>query len=120
MEGHWLQAVIALNPNIVVIFSLATRAAVPRDINYLFRDRENDSIKTFFKLADKIEQRYQKAKSYVDQLTQCILAKAFRGELVSQDPNDELASDRTVTWIGIIRLGRTRVVKAVVHYQVNS
>jgi archaellum component FlaD/FlaE len=47
---------------------------------------------TLFKTADQIEQRYQKAKSYIDQLTQSILAKAFRGELVPQDPNDEPAS----------------------------
>ena len=49
-------------------------------------------VQTLFKTADRIEQRYQKAKSYIDQLTQSILAKAFRGELVPQDPNDEPAS----------------------------
>ncbi len=43
-------------------------------------------------LADQIETRYQKAKTHVDKLTQSILAKAFRGELVPQDPNDEPAS----------------------------
>ena len=36
-------------------------------------------------------ERYKKAKAYVDKLTQSILAKAFRGELVPQDPNDEPA-----------------------------
>ena len=49
-------------------------------------------VETLFKTADRIEQRYQQAKSYIDQLTQSILAKAFRGELVPQDPNDEPAS----------------------------
>jgi hypothetical protein len=39
-----------------------------------------------------IEARYAKAKVHVDKLTQSILAKAFRGELVPQDPNDEPAS----------------------------
>jgi hypothetical protein len=42
---------------------------------------------------DEIEARYEKAKRHVDHLTQSILAKAFRGELVPQDPNDEPASE---------------------------
>jgi type I restriction enzyme S subunit len=39
-------------------------------------------VETFFKLADQIEARYQRAKPLVDKLPQSILAKAFRGELV--------------------------------------
>lgn len=50
-------------------------------------------VETLFKIADQIEARYQKAKAVVDKLTQSILAKAFRGELVPQDPNDEPASE---------------------------
>jgi len=49
-------------------------------------------VESLFKLADQIEARYQKAKASVDKLTQSILAKAFRGELVPQDPNDKPAS----------------------------
>jgi len=49
-------------------------------------------VEALFKVAAQIEERYKKAKAYVDKLTQSILAKAFRGELVPQDPNDELAS----------------------------
>lgn len=49
-------------------------------------------VETLFKTADRIEQRYQKARTYIDQLTQSILSQAFRGELVPQDPNDEPAS----------------------------
>ena len=48
-------------------------------------------IEVLFKKADEIEERYKKAKKFVDKLTQSILAKAFRGELVHQDPNDEPA-----------------------------
>jgi type I restriction enzyme S subunit len=49
-------------------------------------------VQALFGLANQIETRYQKAKAHVDKLTQSILAKAFRGELVPQDPNDEPAS----------------------------
>jgi type I restriction enzyme S subunit len=37
----------------------------------------------------KLEAHYQKAKAKVEKLPQSVLAKAFRGELVPQDPNDE-------------------------------
>ncbi len=49
-------------------------------------------VEAFFKLADQLEARYRRANSHVDRLQQAILAKAFRGELVPQDPNDEPAS----------------------------
>ena len=48
-------------------------------------------VEQLFKYANQIEERYNKAKQYIDKLTQSILAKAFRGELVPQDPNDEPA-----------------------------
>ncbi|MEK6300670.1 MAG: restriction endonuclease subunit S [Acidobacteriota bacterium] len=39
-------------------------------------------VEALFKLADQIEGGYRKAQAHVDKLTQSILAKAFRGELV--------------------------------------
>lgn len=49
-------------------------------------------VEELFALADQLEARYAKAKAQIDRLTQSILAKAFRGELVPQDPTDEPAS----------------------------
>ena len=48
-----------------------------------------DSLLIFLK---HIEENYKDATSNIDFLDQSILAKAFRGELVPQDPNDEPAS----------------------------
>ncbi|MEZ9732298.1 restriction endonuclease subunit S [Vibrio cyclitrophicus] len=48
-------------------------------------------VEQYFVFADTIEAQVKKAQARVDNLTQSILAKAFRGELVPQDPNDESA-----------------------------
>jgi Type I restriction modification DNA specificity domain len=49
-------------------------------------------IETLFALADSLEAHFKTARAQVEQLTPALLAKAFRGELVPQDPNDEPAS----------------------------
>lgn len=48
-------------------------------------------VDQYFAFADSIEAQVKKAQTRVDNLTQSILAKAFRGELVAQDPSDEPA-----------------------------
>ena len=50
-------------------------------------------VETLFAFADRLEARLQAAKTAVDRLTPSLLAKAFRGELVPQDPNDEPATE---------------------------
>ena len=49
-------------------------------------------VEALFKIANQIEERYKRAKAHVDKLTQSILAKAFCGALVSQDPDAETAA----------------------------
>ena len=49
-------------------------------------------VHELFTLADQLETRLNTARKIVDRLTPALLAKAFRGELVPQDPNDEPAS----------------------------
>jgi len=46
----------------------------------------------FLQIADRIEARHTAARAQAQRLSPLLLAKAFRGELVPQDPNDEPAS----------------------------
>lgn len=50
-------------------------------------------VEKLFALADRLEERLSQAQAAVQKLTPALLAKAFRGELVPQDPNDEPASE---------------------------
>ena len=49
-------------------------------------------VEALFALADRIETRCTAARAQAQRLNPLVLAKAFRGELVPQDPNDEPAS----------------------------
>jgi len=49
-------------------------------------------VEQLFAFANQLEAKVASAKSRIDHLTQSILAKVFRGELVPQDPSDEPAS----------------------------
>ena len=49
-------------------------------------------VEALFAYADRLEARYRAARAQVERLTPSLLAKAFRGELVPQDPEDEPAS----------------------------
>lgn len=50
-------------------------------------------VETLFAFADRLEARLTTACATADRLTPALLAKAFRGELVPQDPNDEPATE---------------------------
>jgi len=50
------------------------------------------TVEQLFSFTDKLEARYAKAKVMLDRLPQSILAKAFRGELVEQYPDDQPAA----------------------------
>ena len=49
-------------------------------------------VEALFAFADRLEARLAKAQAAADRLTPALLAKAFRGELVPQDPADEPAA----------------------------
>ena len=68
-----------------------------RDLAFALPSRDEQTeivrrVEQLFAFADQLEAKVASAKSRIDHLTQSILAKAFRGELVPQDPNDEPAS----------------------------
>jgi type I restriction enzyme, S subunit len=48
-------------------------------------------VEKLFDFADRLEARYQTARAQIDKLTPALLDKAFKGELVLQDPTDEPA-----------------------------
>jgi type I restriction enzyme S subunit len=49
-------------------------------------------VEALFASADRLEARYATGRAQVEKLTPATLAKAFRGELVPQDANDEPAA----------------------------
>ena len=49
-------------------------------------------VEALFAYADRLEARHRDAYAQIEQLIPILLDKAFRGELVPQDPNDEPAS----------------------------
>ena len=49
-------------------------------------------VEGLLKLADRVEARYTAVRAHAQRLAPQVLAKAFRGELVEQDPQDEPAS----------------------------
>jgi type I restriction enzyme S subunit len=48
-------------------------------------------VEGLFALADQLEERLAKARGQVEKLTPSLLARAFAGQLVPQDPTDEPA-----------------------------
>lgn len=55
-------------------------------------ERIVSKVQELFSLADQLEAKLATARKIVECLTPALLAKAFRGELVPQDPSDEPAS----------------------------
>jgi type I restriction enzyme S subunit len=56
------------------------------------QDEITRRVDALFALGSNLEHLYETAAARVERLTPSILDKAFRGELVPQDPNDEPAS----------------------------
>ncbi|BCH33272.1 type-1 restriction enzyme EcoKI specificity protein [Mesorhizobium sp. L-8-10] len=64
---------------------------LPR-VGFAEQVRIADEVQAAFGRADRLEAEASRARALLDRLESAILAKAFRGELVPQHPNDEPAS----------------------------
>lgn len=65
-----------------------TTPLAPDDIQQIIAEK----LDNIFARASRLEAEVARARALLDRLEASILAKAFRGELVPQDPNDEPAS----------------------------
>jgi type I restriction enzyme, S subunit len=75
-------------------FNTRSMAKMPLPVPAFEEQREIvRQVTHYFALADALEARFEQAAAIVEQLPQALLAKAFCGQLVPQDPNDEPASD---------------------------
>lgn len=70
--------------------------------------RLGERLEAAFARADRLEAEAARARALLDRLESAVLAKAFRGELVPQDPNDEPAQ----TLLDRIRTERAAAPKA--------
>lgn len=68
------------------------RAFALPDLKIEQQQQQVSRLSAAFARADRLEAEAVRARSLIDRLESAILARAFRGELVPQDPNDEPAS----------------------------
>ena len=93
-------------------FNVGSMKKMPIELPSLAEQKEIVRlVDQYFAFADTIEVQVKKAQARVDNLTQSILAKAFRGELVAQDSNDEPA-DKLLERIAEARKDAEALAKA--------
>lgn len=92
-EGRASLVELASTTTGLYTLSISKVASIPVRVPSLEEQQEIvRRIENLFAYADRLEARYQAARAQVERLTPALLAKAFRGELVSQNPNNEPAS----------------------------
>ena len=77
--------------------NIGQKALLDIHVPYPSDDEKNEivcRVEALFAQADIVEKQYRAAKQCLDHLSQSLLVKAFRGELVPQDPNEEPAAER--------------------------
>ena len=80
----------AAQPNLNTSIVKGIRFKLPIDTNE--QTEVVRRIEELLVIADQLEAKLTVARKIIERLTHALLAKAFRGELVPQDPNDEPAS----------------------------
>ena len=84
---HYAPATAQKNINLEILSQIAIPLPGFQEQQEIVRQ-----VNHYFALADALEARFEQAAAMVEQLPQALLAKAFSGQLVPQDPSDEPAS----------------------------
>ncbi|RVU45128.1 restriction endonuclease subunit S [Rubrivivax rivuli] len=96
-EAPWFQAAILEKTQGSAMQNMAAVKVIKQvPVELPGRDEQDEIIRrveALFAFADRLEARLAQAQTAVDRLTPSLLAKAFRGELVPQDPADEPAAE---------------------------
>ncbi len=85
--SHGRQTTNLASINRSVLSSLPVPIPPPEEQNEIVR-----RVEMLFACADRLEKRYMACLAKVESLTPILMSKAFRGELVPQDPEDECAT----------------------------
>ncbi len=89
---EWLLLEMNSNAGVPTLGKLVMERLPVQIPDYIEQQEIVRRIENLFAYGDRIEARYHSAYVQVERLTPTLLAKAFRGELVPQDANDEPAS----------------------------
>jgi type I restriction enzyme S subunit len=96
LRSEFLQGMIKLEIKSGAQGKLALKRIKSLPIPYPPIDEQKEIVRrveSLLSMVDIVEKQYLDAKARTNRLTQSILAKAFRGELVPQDPSDEPAGE---------------------------
>jgi type I restriction enzyme S subunit len=88
----YLQGVKSATTSVCAIYQRSIMAAPIYVPDLQEQQKITHQIGTAFAWIDRVASEATNARKLIDHLDQAVLAKAFRGELVPQDPNDEPAS----------------------------
>jgi type I restriction enzyme S subunit len=95
LHSPLVQEYFSVNQKGVAVRGINVGDVRPIEMPFPPREEQCEIVKrlqTSFNWIDRLASETASARKLIDHLDQVVLAKAFRGELVPQDPNEEPAS----------------------------